>query len=173
MPWQNVWCKLSPFEMLYACLPKLPVEVRDVLLVNTVNVAIPLRQCHIIFDVKRIQHQQIAMTLERRMHAHVMGRLKHLNRKRPQPDLQMGDLVMELPPISGPLQTNFRGPLLVVEVNVQKNIFVLQIGGTANNRSASSSVIHPTSSISQKGRMLRSSCYWLQRLGGGGGKLPV
>ncbi len=63
---------LYPFEMLYEYLPELSLAVRDVLLVNMVNVTTPRQHTHRILVVKHRQHQKIAMTVER--HAYILVR---------------------------------------------------------------------------------------------------
>jgi hypothetical protein len=124
---------LCPFEMLYAYLPKIPLAVRDAVAVDAVNCISPLQHYHDLLKRKKNQFHSIALTLEKRMHAHVMNRIENQKRKWKQPDIKEGDLVMEIPPTSGPLQTNIKGPFLVVAVNLPKNIVVLQTGGTATN----------------------------------------
>lgn len=123
---------LAPFEMLYAYLPKLPLAVGDVLVNNVLVDITPQQYYQHATDVKEKRQKQISLVLEQRMHKHIMARQKHLSRKHKQPQLKVGDLVMELPPSSGPLSTNIKGPFLVMDLNVNQNIAILQTGGTAN-----------------------------------------
>jgi hypothetical protein len=82
--------------------------------------------------MKQKRQEHVALVLGKRMHTHVMSRNRLIAKKRANPSLKIGDLVMELPPASGPLCTNLKGPFLVVDLNVNENIAVLQTGGTAN-----------------------------------------
>ncbi len=70
--------KLSPFEMLYGFLQRLPLAVRD-MLVSTAEVLIP-EQHHIrLQDVINAHYDQAAMAIQHQMYCRVIQRLQQIN----------------------------------------------------------------------------------------------
>jgi hypothetical protein len=119
----------SPAEMLYGFAPKLPLAVRDVL-INVAEALSPEHHMCKLQDRLREQYDQVARALDYAMHKNIVGRSLTTRGKRKCTDLQVGDLVLELTPISGPLQTGLKGPFEIVSLNDSKTIAVLCTGRT-------------------------------------------
>ncbi len=80
-------------------------------------------------DKLQLRHQQVAVAINQWMHENIINRLNQLARKRPQLDIAIDDLVMEIRPATEPLRTNLHGPYLVVDINPAHNIAILRTGG--------------------------------------------
>jgi hypothetical protein len=119
----------SPAEMLYGFIPKLPIAVRDVL-VNMAEILSPEHHVCKLQDRLREQYDQVARALDYAMHKNIVGHLHKTHRKSKRTDLKEGDLVLEVTPIRGPLQTGLKGPFQIVSLNDSKTIAVLRTGQT-------------------------------------------
>eukprot|EP00884_Botryococcus_braunii_P004778 jgi/Botrbrau1/14300/Bobra.0207s0005.1 len=64
------------------------------------------------------------------MHKNIVGQAHKLRGKRKCTDLEVGDLVLEVTNIAGPLQTGLKGPFKIVSINDTKPIAVLETGQT-------------------------------------------
>ena len=122
-------CNLSPAEMLYGYVPKLPLAVRDVL-VNVAEALSPEHHVCKLQDKLQEQYDRVARALDNAMHKNIVGQAHKLRGKRKCTDLEVGDLVLEVTNIAGPLQTGLKGPFKIVSINDTKTIAVLETGQT-------------------------------------------
>eukprot|EP00884_Botryococcus_braunii_P019638 jgi/Botrbrau1/6358/Bobra.0098s0017.1 len=120
---------ISDPEMLYGYMPKLPLAVRDVL-VNVAEALSPEHHVCKLQDKLRKQYDLVARALDNAMHKNIIGQAHKLRRKTKCTDLEVGDLVLEVANIAGPLQTGLKGPFKIVSLNDTKTIAVLETGHT-------------------------------------------
>jgi hypothetical protein len=116
---------LCPFQMLMGFSPKLPLPVSEVI-VGMVDA--PAQYVLGLQDRLRCQQDQIKLVLDRKANRNILARLR--GRKRHNKDLNVGDLVLEVAPGRGPLQTNTRGPFLIVGLDDGKTHATLSTGQT-------------------------------------------
>jgi hypothetical protein len=122
---------LCPCEMLFGFRPKLPLAVSDVLC-NAFEIAPRLNNHEYFQKLQDKLHElrdDAVLALDQAMHRNVMFRLKK-GKQRPNRDIEVGDLVLEIVPTSSPLRTNLKGPFLVVKLNHSHNLALLRTGAT-------------------------------------------
>jgi hypothetical protein len=94
---------LCPFEMLLGFQPKIPIAVRDVV-IGHVEAASPTQHVTGLQDHLRSQYDHIKTVLDRQITRNILSSMDPPTRR--NQDLNVGDLVLEVAPGCGPLQTN-------------------------------------------------------------------
>ena len=118
---------LCPSDMLLGFLPKIPIAVRDVVIAH-VEAASPAEYVIGLQDHLRNQYNHIKTVLDRQITNNILSSMDPPKRK--NPDLNVGDLVLEVAPGRGPLQTNTRGPFLIVDLDDSRTHATLSTGTT-------------------------------------------
>ena len=124
--------KVCPFQMLYGFLPKLPVAVRDAMLVAShTDVFAPAQYVLDLQDRVERQNAQQALYLDRRMRQRALDDLYRKRKRRAtNEDLKVGDKVMEVTAAAQPLCSPYKGPFLIVALDPSKTHAILQTGET-------------------------------------------
>jgi hypothetical protein len=118
----------SPNEMLFGFAPRLPVAVQDAVSVNMTYG--PHQHVADVRDRKEYQYHKAMQAITLRHIQERQRRKRAAHRKRPQEQLQVGDLVLETAPPLGPLHSKTRGPFRIVALDATKRHATLITGGT-------------------------------------------
>ena len=118
---------LCPFEMLLGFQPKIPIAVCDVV-IGHVDAASPAEYVIGLQDHLRSQYDHIKTVLDQQITQRILNSMEPPRQK--NQDLNVGDLVLEVAPGRGPLQTNTRGPFLIVDLDDTKTYATLSTGQT-------------------------------------------
>lgn len=123
---------LFPSQMLCGFVRWIVVQEVTLNVLQCQHQSGPEPHCHQLQDGLQQQYQHAEIAIRQQQHQTIIQRIRESQRKRRPPDLQTGDLVLELTPATGPLQTGVKGPFLIIQLNPQKilTIAVLQTGST-------------------------------------------
>lgn len=114
----------SPNEMLYGFAPCLPLAVRDALLA-AMNLE-AAKHAGDLRDRKEFIEQKAFLALRKRQY---QGMQLRNGRNTVEPDLQIGDHVMEIKLPKSALHTSMDGPYLVVQLDANISHAILETGG--------------------------------------------